>query len=396
MIYYKRILMTTVSACALFLSCRTPVAAQAISVLSYGADPTGGSDSTSAFNQWWTACKSETTNILICSIPSGTYALASDLVLDFSGNTAGGIWVQGAGENKTLLKFAPGKHLSIINSSSELSGSTFYGTFTNFGISANYATGAAFQLGQTNLSDALNGFAFRDIWVKNAANVSGSEGIQLNQVYSSAFSNITAGDGCTDIYGNCPSSGDAILLTQSSFNTVQGSFSQARNGVRLAQGYNFGNVFTSLDLEVDYYDLVVDNAQSTHNIFIGGQFAYVANALYASAGSANVVEQANFTGSTGSAGPVIGSATGLTIKGAYNLVGTPAFPASGVTTANLTGRDVVVNLYNMASSSVVCYGPGATTCITPGSSATILVRNGDSVKLTYAMGSGGWVWTEEN
>ena len=364
-----------------------------ISVLDYGADPTGRSDSTSSFNAWWNACNTETSSKALCSIPSGTYAFSSDLKFDFSGNTPGGVVVQGAGENKTLLQFAQGKHLLIINSSTTLGGSTFYGTFSNFGVLANFSAGPALQLGQTNFSDALNGFAFRDIWVRNAANVSGSQGIELNEVYSSAFSNITAGDGCTDVYGNCPTSGDALLLTQSSFNTFQGSFSQARNGVRLAQGYNFGNVFTSLDLEVDEYDVVIDNAQSTHNTFIGGQFAYVGNAVYASAGSGNIVEHANMVGSTGSAGPVVGSAVGLTIKGVYSLVSTPAFPSSGTVTQNTTGRDLLINLYNLTSPTV-CYGPGAATCITPGSSATVLVRNGDSVKITTPMGGGGWVSTE--
>jgi len=395
MIRYREVVVVAAIMCA-FNNGR-PTLAQStsttISVLDYGADPTGGSDSTAAFNSWWTACNTETSSKALCSIPSGTYAFSSDLNFDFSGNTAGGVVVQGAGENKTLLQFAEGKHLSIINSSTILGGSTFYGTFSNFGVLANFSTGPALQLGQTNFSDALNGFAFRDIWVRNAANVSGSEGIELNEVYSSAFSNITAGDGCTNIYGDCPTSGDALLLTQSSFNTFQGSFSQARNGVRLAQGYNFGNVFTSLDLEVDEYDLVIDNAQSTHNTFIGGQFAYVGNAVYASAGSGNIVEHANIVGSTGSAGPIVGSAVGLTIKGVYNLVSTPAFPSSGTVTQNTTGRDLLINLYNLTSPTI-CYGPAAVTCITPGSSASILFRNGDSIQITSPMGGGGWVWTE--
>lgn len=76
----------------------------------------------------------------------------------------------------------------------------------------------------------------------------GSAGLRLNQVYSSAFSNVTTSDGCPESDGNCPNGGDSLLLTQSSFNTFQGSFSQAKNGVRLAVGYNFANVFTSPDL----------------------------------------------------------------------------------------------------------------------------------------------------
>lgn len=361
----------------------------AINVLDYGADPTGKSDSTTAFNRWWSACSHEQTTKTLCSIPSGTYSFNADLILDFSGNPGGGVVVQGAGQNKTLLEFADGKYLSIIDSAG---GGAFYGTFSNFGVLATNPSGAALQLGQTNFSDALNSFAFRDIWVKNLASVTGSAGLQLNQVYSSAFSNVTTSDGCPESDGNCPNGGDSLLLTQSSFNTFQGSFSEARNGVRLAVGYNFGNVFTSPDLEVNYDDLVIQDATSTHNTFIGGQWVYVGNALYASAGSGNVVEYANFSGSIPSAGPAVGLASGLTVKGAYSFVSTPPFPSSGQVIANTTGRDVFVNLYNMINPTI-CYGPGATTCITPGSSTTILVRNGDSIKVD-SRGPGNWVWSE--
>ena len=390
--------LVVIAALCPLLSCSAPrLAGQTvnttISVLDYGADPTGGSDSTTAFNNWWSACSTETTESLSAAFPSGTYLFNSNLVWDFTGNPGGGVFVQGAGQNKTLLKFATGKHLSIIDSTSN--GSAFYGIFNNFGVLANYSTGAALQLGQTNFSDALNGFAFRDIWVKNLANASGSEALELNEVYSSAFSNITTSDGCTDGNGNCPSGGDSVLLTQASFNILQGSFSGARNGVRLASGYNFGNVFTSLDLEVNSYDLVIDNAQSAHNIFIGGQWGYDANAIYASAGSGNIVEHANFAPASAYAGAVVGMASGLTVKGTYALVSTPAFPSSGQVVANTTGRDVSVNLYSMTNPTV-CYGASATTCITPGASTTVLLRSGDSIKVSYSMGGGGWVWLETN
>ncbi len=232
----------------------------AINVLDYGADPTGNSDSTAAFRRWWSACLVEQTTYSLCTIPSGTYLLNENLVLDFKNNPGGGVVVQGAGANQSLLTFANGKHLSIIDSAG---GGAFYGTFSDFGVLANNSSGAALELGQRNFNDALNSFAFRDIWVKNVASVSGSAGLQLNQVYSSAFSDVTTSDGCPDSAGNCPDGGDSLLLLQSSFNTFQGSFSEARNGVRLAVGYNFGNVFTSVDLEVNYDDLVIQNDTST-------------------------------------------------------------------------------------------------------------------------------------
>lgn len=397
MSHRKVFVISLAAAFALFVAPTETLRAQAfytatdVNVIGLGADPQGVLDSTPAFKKWWSACIRQGTRVAVCSIPPGTYLFKENLTLDFSGNPGGGVVVQGAGQNKTLLEFADGKHMSIVDSSG---GGAFYGTFSDFGVLAN-SSGTALQLGETDFSDALNSFAFRDIWVKNVASVKGSSGVQLNQVYSSAFSNLTTSDGCQDPNGNCPNGGDSLLLRQSSFNTFQGSFSQARNGVKLADGYNFGNVFTSPDLEVNYNDLVINNDTSTYNTFIGGQWVYVNTAIHASNGYGNVVEYSNFSGSIPSAGPAIGIANGLTVKGVYGFISTPPFPSSGQVIANTTGRDTFVNLYNMKNPTV-CYGQGASTCITPGSSTAVLLRNGDSIIVNFSGLPGNWVWTETN
>lgn len=396
MSYHKAFVISLAAAVVLCVAPTETLRAQAVysevnvNVVDFGADPQGTVDSTPAFNKWWSACISGGTRMAVCSIPPGTYLLNENLTLDFSSNPGGGVVVQGAGQNTTLLEFANGKHMSIVDSS----GGAFYGTFSDFGVLAN-SSGPALQLGQTNFSDALNSFAFRDIWVKNVASVTGSSGVQLNQVYSTAFSNLTTSDGCQDPNGNCPNGGSSLLIRQSSFNTFQGSFSQARNGVKLADGYNFGNVFTSPDLEVNYNDLVINNDSSSYNTFIGGQWVYVNSAIHASNGYGNVVEYANFSGSIPTAGPAIGVASGLTVKGVYNSVSTPPFPSSGQVIANTTGRDVFVNLYNM-NDPTVCYGQGASTCITPGSSTAVLLRSGDSIEVEFSGRPGSWVWMETN
>src|ERR1035441_728600 len=110
---HKKLVILLAAMCVLLIApidaLRAQTSYNVINVLDYGADPTGKSDSTAAFQRWWSTCSLEQTTKALCSIPSGTYSFNANLILDFSGNPGGGVEVQGAGQNKTLLEFADGK-----------------------------------------------------------------------------------------------------------------------------------------------------------------------------------------------------------------------------------------------------------------------------------------------
>lgn len=356
-----------------------------------GVDPSGALPSDAGFAAFVRACLGGGGHD--CFVPPGRFRFEHDLVLDFAANRDGGVHFHGSGQNASLFVFATGQGMKVVDTRGE---GIFYGSFDNFGVLADHPSGAALELGRPDFADALNGFAFRDVFVKNIAGTANSQGLALNEVYSSVFSNVTTSAGCRD--ENCPQGGDALVLRQAAFDTFQGSFSDAHIGVHLTGGYNFGNVFQALDEEVNFIDLVIDSASSRYNTFVGGQWHWYqgpghAQSVQTTAGLSNVIDNVNFSGPE-----PIGATVGLSIRGSLpNLVRTPAFPASGMPIGNATGRTIAVQVFNMPSGSIFCFQNRAAVCIAPtnaGGIVTLPFRPDDQIKLTYSAPGGAWVWTE--
>jgi hypothetical protein len=382
----------------------------------YGCDPTGVTDNTSAFLKFWSACNTLTQSTSPaqggneCFIPAGHYKFTQNLLFDLSLNQAGGFHLYcggngggGAGTG-ALLDFTSVPETGLTMASSIAEG-VFYGVFDNCGILANNPGGAALQFGQSNYSDALNGFQSRNLWVKNLANVSGSEGTVFNEVYDSVFDGLTSGDGCPNASGNCPTSGDGIRLRQSSFNTFNGgSYSSSQNGIAFTDGYSFGNVFNSPDLEVDYNDVQLSSVSASDNTINGGQFVWCATGSFPSCAGAG-----GFAVSDSTSGPLVlnnnnlangnnnlvgGAGAGnVLITGLLNNVTTPSFPSSGTAFANGFNRRVNVQIYN-GTITQICTGIAASNCATvsaTGALYTVGLGPADSIKVTYT-GGPGWFW----
>jgi hypothetical protein len=116
-----------------------------------------------------------------------------------------------------------------------------------------------------------------------------------------------------------------------------------------------------------------------------------------SAGSSNVVLNANYSPYQQPA-VCSGGSVGLQIAGgSASLVTTPAFPATTVSYANTTGRNISAQIYSMPAGSTICYGAAAATCLSVGTAGlitTLPFKTTDTLKFTYASGSPAWVLTE--
>jgi hypothetical protein len=337
------------------------------STLAYGADPTYNNDNTAAFQLFWRDCLTKGGNGNVCFVPQGHYKFTQNLVLDTSINLGGGWTITCAGQNSTSLDFTsvPNTHMTIDSSIAE---GTFYGVINTCGVTANNAGGPALQLGQTNLTDALNGMAMTGMRVVNLASTSTStSAVQINQVVDSLI-NVTANAGCaasSTSYGECTSTtaGDAIQSIGAAFDTLSGSFSLATNGIHFTQFYNFGDTILNPDIEVDYDCVLWDSPDGGSNTIIGGQFVW----YYHGAGFAWVNNGAQYL-SNYLINPNLSSETwlggtepsGVLLQsGRYLGIATPTFPPSPATyvnAINTTGQKVLATVYS-GTISEYCLGP---------------------------------------
>lgn len=381
-----------------------------VSVTSYGAVGNGTTDDGAAFAAWWSACITGGSGNLcyIPPTPSG-YRVARNIVWDFATIQAAGVHVFGAASQSSMMKFDSGFGLSIIDSSNV---GFFYGTFDNFGVSSSVG-GAAVALGQNNLADAMNGFAFRDITINNNSNSSFAIGLQINQVVDSVFSNVTVNGGCADATGSCQGFGDAIQLNAAAFNTLQVSGGHTENAVHItangsgpAAGFNFANVFAAGDFEVVVKDILIDSNNSSGNTWQGGQFVTCFDFVGSGA--------ASYCAGTGA--PMIASTTTAAVGNVFynpNLnpagldparlgsihivsdrygVVTPSLPSTTVAARNTSARKVLITFYGSGTLSQVCFGPTAGTCLSPaGTPLTVIIGPSDEIVPTYT-GSIAWAW----
>ncbi|WP_398471779.1 hypothetical protein [Tardiphaga sp.] len=373
-------------------------------------DPTGRLPSDTAVSAWWQDCiaanRESGSSGKVCYLPPAKIRMSRSFAFDFSGNRDGGGLILGAGQNGTLFIFDDGASMSVINSRG---GGVFYGTFQNFGVIANNSKGPAVMLGQHDFSDFLNGFALRDIFVKNRAGVEGSSGIEVNGFGAGQLNNVTTSAGCTDDHGHCPVGGDSLLLRRAQFSQFSGSFSGGKNGIALRDSYSFGNSIISPDIEVVYNGIYQDSAYANANSVYGGQWSWCTRgvggpcrenmgfAIVSKAGSL-IVNNPNFSFSDSvTDGRPENSVGILTTRGASIGVSTPPVAASGSIVTNVTTRRVAATLFGItARLDNVCYGPAAGTCTGPvatGGTVTVILQPNDQLRLTYAGAKPGMSWS---
>jgi hypothetical protein len=311
------------------------------------------------------------------ALPAGMCVARSPIIWNMS-ERPNGVRIVGAGQGQSVLDLRTVKSATplLITASRAM----FYGHFSDFTVLTDIP-GPGVQLGKPGLTDALNGFTFTQIEFKNIANNDAAVALQVNGCFNCDFQTITTNTGGGSITGT--GKGVSLELRYAAFSRFMGSFSNAGTGVRLTDGYVFGNVFEALDLEVVNTGVLIDSPHAAHNTFIGGQFAAMTG-LHFIAGSSNIVTNANISPYRG--GVAVSGAQGLWLQQPEAGVTTPSVPASGTAMTNTTGRLVMV----------VVYG-GAVTRIAVGHSiytltqGTVIVRPSETVTLVYTSAP-AWEW----
>ena len=244
------------------------IAETALALTDFGADPTGAVTCDAA----WSAFVAQ-----VCAtgrpgyIPAGTFTFAGPATLDFGQAPVGQARFYGAGLGRAVLSF-PNTIVGTAMQFTVSTGAGFYGAFTDVSIHASSSAGSALAIGNSGLTDAFNSYVF-DIEVKNSYQGSNAIGLSLNTCYNCDI-RATANTGNSTNGGI----GTALMLRQSSFNRIFGSFSNATYGVHIGTGYSFGNIFHALDIEVVNTCVLIDITTANQNTFIGGQFVWTNNA----------------------------------------------------------------------------------------------------------------------
>jgi hypothetical protein len=351
----------------------------AVSAAAFGAECNGTTDDSTAFQNWWAYI---TTNHVTGIIPAGDCKINENVVWNMS-TSPGGVTVRGVTQNSSVLD------LTGVTSGVpfELTGggiALFYGHFSDFTILTNIAgVGAEFGAvprGST-FSDAMNGFTFMQMQVKNEADNESAVALELNGVYNSDFQTVmtnTGGGSTTDV-----GLGTSLEIQEAQFSRFMGSFSSANIGVYLTNGYSFGNVFDDPDIENTNIGVQIDSADAAKNTFIGGTYAAYDDFNF-TAGNSNVVLNPNASPYRG--GSVTSGVTGLWLERPGVGVPTPSVPASGTAVTNRTGSLVLVVLYGGTMSEVA--SSAGTFAVTGGS---FLMKPGDTITLTYTTAP-GWTW----
>jgi hypothetical protein len=266
----------------------TSVFQDSISLLDFGADPTGVTDSSIAFSNFIAAVK---TTGRAGHMPAGTYKINTAQVIDLASISPKGIYIYGDGQYQTMLDLtsvSASPAFSIIDTGNA-GGGGFYSTFANFGIKGNIA-GTLLQIGKTDFSDALNEFKFDNLWIGNNSASASAIGIQVNYVLNTHFNAVIAANN---------GHGDAWQINAGAFNIwAGGSGTYGDNGYHLTAGGPgtgaiAGNTFIGIDHEVNAVnDVKIDTANAQGNTWIGGTFVYTPGTTYAfaaSAGSDNTI-----------------------------------------------------------------------------------------------------------
>jgi len=327
-------------------------------LLAFGADPTGSTDSTSAFNAFIARALVSGAGFM----PAGTYVLTGPLTVDLSAVRQKGAQIYGAGGQSTVL-FIANSSTSPALTLEATSGASFYFEFCDFNVSSSCAAPTlaigrnlgAPSNGASNYPDAANGWKIDGVTVNNASTSTSAIGLSLNGVYN------------CDIRAtvNCAGYGDSLRVNYASFNTFRGSFSDANNAIHFSEYYSFGNVFEAVDLEVVNTCVLIDSSNANRNTFIGGQFVYTNGtgpavaAINATAGAQNRFIGCNFGGPT-----VTSGATGLIVYGTTGAVGQEQFGSLAITGPSYFGSSSAnaISLVGGATSNapqIVAYGTDA-------------------------------------
>lgn len=369
-----------------------------MSIRVFGAinDPTGVTLSTTQITNWINWCFA---NNVAMYIPTGKYNDLAARTTDFGPVSTVGFKITGDGQAVSVInRVGDGRWLWKC---SQDGGAQFYGEASDFGITGLCSTSGVLTIGSDNYSDAFNGIALRNMRITNATTNPAGCALLLNQVFDSVF-DVTANT--SQVNANSDTGVAALRLTQASFNNFSGSYSASGIGVHFATnaqsltGFSFGNVFSGLDLEVNYVSVRNTAPHSASNTFLGG--TYQANGFtldsVVGSGNSNVIFNPNLDQPLAFGSSGLGY-VGWKVRTQRYGVTTPSIPATTVKYTNTTGYDLNIMIINGAVQQVILYGPtGGSLTFNTGTSVTgILTIPLDTewmISLTYTTGTPTWVF----
>lgn len=352
-------------------------------VATYGGDPTGSADNTTAFNNALAACNGTGGGILW--FQGGTYKFTSAI-----NDNVAGCSIQGAGP--TATKFQPtgisGDFLTVPNTGVTPT------TFSNFQIH----NGGSWTSGYA-INTSASWPAFHDIYLLDSpqgVHVSGGAESRFDRmlIYDQSSSPIVLCDNATSsVFGT---RWDQITIGYSGSNTTAtlmefggGCNSVTLNAVGGVQGASCIQTFSSFtflfanDLECDFNNVLINGGEALHfvNSYFQGGNGYNINFGGGFTGGATITGSRIFGASTG--GILINGGTDVTVTG--NNIGANGTyginVGSGITDFTLTGNRIG-NIEGMS---------GQTNCIVvnSGSSNGYIIANNNCRGNTNAVVDGG-------
>jgi hypothetical protein len=271
-------------------------------------------------------------------VPTGTYRLSQQLVIDLAAARATGVRIYGDGPRRSIFNSTHNTSTPFRVTNTNTLKNYFYSSFADIGFQGFY-NGTLFQLGDDTCEG--NGVIWRNITINNGLNGAAGKGLVITKFFASTFDNVTV---------NCGGGGTAATTVGVELNEVafcnfnSMAIGQCRNGLVFgtgSSGYIFGNTFDNIDVEECILPVEIASTFATRNTFIGGTFVstFGTHCVNATAGALNTFLNTNY------AGPGI-------VSPFNNSVGVTSIVGSIVDASEYT--------FNVPSIRQFAYGPSAT------------------------------------
>ena len=264
----------------------------------------GETDDRKAILKWW---KEGMDSGLPMYMEKGNYLCRDPLELDIAPARDNGFKILGVGLRHSVIELASIDSKTEVpfkifcSSKNEGKQDHFYHQLREIGI-VGRRNGPIVQLGEDDLCDPLNSFFLEKSGINNDYRLQPRE-----EDLIAALRVNFACQGVIDIVANCGQqehlppeqahmrrrAGAAIEARQMQFTRICGSYSNARHGVRLIDGYSFGNHFDTLNIEEVETGVVIDSDFARTNTFTAGTCVGV-NGLDFLRGENNQVNNMNF------------------------------------------------------------------------------------------------------
>lgn len=307
--------------------------AEILSVKDFGAVGDGVTDDTAAFEAWWAALMAGSGSGFI---PGGNYILSSQVLWNLEDKATTGVVVFGAGNANTKLDVsavATSPNMRIYCAGGTVPSPVIQAncSFTGFGVIGDIA-GVVFEVGQSDYSDYINNVTI-EVTLQNETNHANARGAKLNACYWCDFK-INA------VLGGVIAAGSAAIeQRQVAFSNLRFGGGNSDYGLYVNDSFNYGNDYSSIDMEIVNYCLKNTSSAFIKNVFVGGQWAYNTHGVWSTAGADNIIIYPNLNPSTpGTPFLKAGACTGIAVLDHSYLQGIEVLSPVNAATINFAER----------------------------------------------------------